>query len=235
MSNIYIIQLIIIPASILLGMFIYPWFKRKYNRFIEREYRQMNGEKPIEKKKEIPENNKKVSIAGESKFKIGHSRTKVATDLENENRKENAPIFASESEDSDPEMIAIDVPLELENSQPENNSQPDNHFDLEEEVMELNTEKDAVLASGISYEELMQTGKLIHKEELTDSEKEKGGRLLYENKSTEMVEQITLNDEKTWIKVNSLISFHVKKYHLEVEDIPVYPNELKSFDINSLF
>lgn len=68
---------------------------------------------------------------------------------------------------------------------------PEEEFDEEAEQEELEIGRDAFQASGVSFDELITTGKVILKEKPSDERKEEGtaGQILYENQSTEIVGQ----------------------------------------------
>ncbi len=230
MNNRFIVQLIVVITSILLGMFLYPWLRRKFVRFIETIYMQTRDDKPIEERKEPTIKDEMPSIVGKSKFNPGHSRTKAATDLESEKAIEKVSTFVPPT-DSDPQIKDVEVPLaKIENL-------PEEEFDEEAEQEELEIGRDAFQASGVSFDELITTGKVIHKEKPSDEEKGTAGQILYENQSTEIVGQISSKDEATLAKVNALIHLHMKKHNLETEEKVYFPEsqEFKDFDINSIF
>ena len=229
MSDRFIVQLIVI-TSVLLGLSLYPWLRRIFVQFIEAIYMQIRDNKPIEEKKESPIKEEIPSIVGKSKFNPGHSRTKAATDLESEKAIEKVSTFVPPT-DSDPQIKDVEVPLaKIENL-------PEEEFDEEAEQEELEIGRDAFQASGVSFDELITTGKVIHKEKPSDEEKGTAGQILYENQSTEIVGQISSKDEATLAKVNALIHLHMKKHNLETEEKAYFPEsqEFKDFDINSIF
>ncbi len=191
---------------------------------------QTKDNKPIEERKEPLIKDEMPSIVGKSKFNPGHSRTKAATDLESEKAIEKVSTFVPPT-DSDPQIKDVEVPLaKIENL-------PEEEFDEEAEQEELEIGRDAFQASGVSFDELITTGKVIHKEKPSDEEKGTAGQILYENQSTEIVGQISSKDEATLAKVNALIHLHMKKHNLETEEKAYFPEsqEFKDFDINSIF
>lgn len=230
MNNRFIVQLIVVITSALLGMFLYPWFRKTFARFIEILYMQTRDDRITEEEKVIPVEDEITSIIGKSKFNVGHSRTKAATDLESEKAIEKVSNFVPPT-DSDPQMHDVEVYLEKVESLPEE------EFEAEVEIEELAIERDAFQASGVSFDELITTGTILRKEEPTEIEKDAVGQILYENQSTKIVEQIAAKDEVTLAKVNSLIHLHMKKHNLETEQ----KNDLqeaqyfKDFDINNIF
>lgn len=225
------IQLITVAASILLGMIIYPILMNKYKNFISNQYKKIGGE-VLEKENKIPpEKNEKPSFVGESKFKVGHSQTKVATNLETEKAIEKAPTFVPPIADSDPEIVDVEVPLEkIENLSKE-------EFDPEEEGIELETDQDAVVASGASFEELMNTTHTIVNEQASIKEKETAGRVLYENQKTDLFEQLASGSLQISNTIPSLIDLHLAKRaeRLKSQQRENFPNDFKDFDINSIF
>lgn len=228
MNNRFIIQLIVVISSVLLGMFIYPRLRRLFIRLIESIYLQTRNETPEEKSPPIEE--KIPSVIGKSKWNLGHGRTKAATDSESEKENENAPIFAPDSQEGDPKMEDIEVPLEKIETLSED------EFDEESEQEELEIERGALQASGASYDELMKTGKILQKEKPSDEEKDTAGEVLYQQQSTDVVEQISSKDEATLAKVNELIHFHMKKHNLNADDFETgSDDDLKNFDANSIF
>ena len=230
MNNRFIVQLIVVITSILLGMFLYPWLRRKFVRFIETIYMQTRDDKPIEERKEPTIKDEMPSIVGKSKFNPGHSRTKAATDLESEKAIEKVSTFVPPT-DSDPQIKDVEVPLEKVDNLPEE------EFDEEAEQEELEIGRDAYQASGVSFDELAITGKIITKHQPTDEEKDKAGRVLYENKNTQLLEQIMSRSPQVSNAIASIIDFHLAKRNSENENRinRDFPQELKDFDINSVF
>lgn len=192
---------------------------------------QTRDNKSINEREKPPMKEEIRSVIGKSKFNLGHSRTKAATDLENEKAIEKVSTFAPPT-DSDPQIKDVEVPLEKVESLSEE------EFDAEAEQEGLEIGRDAFQASGVSFDELITTGKIIRKEKPSEKEKDTAGQVLYQHQSTEILEQITSKDEATLAKVNNLIHFHMKKHNLDTED----PKEdlsdsddFKNFDINSIF
>lgn len=232
MNNRFIIQLIVVVASVILGMIIYPWLRRKFVRFIEKIYLQTRDDKPIEGESTVPQVEEIPSIIGKSKWIPGQRRTKAATDSENEKEKENASIFAMESKEEDPKMTGINISLERIESLSEE------EFDEESEQEDLEAERGALQASGVSFDELMHTGRVIQKEKPSEQEKDTAGQILYQHQSTEILDQITSKDEATLSKVNDLIHFHMKRHNLDTEDpndALSHSDDFKNFDIDSIF
>lgn len=190
---------------------------------------QTRDSNPIEEKKEPPIKEEIPSIVGKSKFNPGHRRTKAATDSENEKAIEKVSTFVPPT-DSDPQIKDVEVPLEKVGNLLEE------EFDEEAEQEELEIGRDAFQASGVSFDELITTGKVIHKDKPSDEEKDTAGQILYENQSTEMIDQVTAKDEATLNKVNALIHHHMKKYNLHTEETLTSDSEdFENFNVEQLF
>jgi len=222
-----VVQIIVVTASVVLGMFLYPKLKGVYTNFVLRLYRNLEIDKLPEEKKPEPKTERTVSVVGESRTISGHSRTKTATSPENEKVIEKEHTFAPETDDDPAPMDDINIPLDKIESLTEG------EFDPDEEALELESEDNAVLASRASYDELMSAGKVITKDKPSNEEKDKAGKVLYENKNTKIVEQVVSKDEITLTKVNALIHFHMKKHHLNAENSD--SDDLENFDIDSIF
>lgn len=230
MNDRFIIQLIVLISSFFLVKLIYPSLRRILVRFIETIYMQTRDDKTMEDKKEPLIKEEIPSIIGKSKFELGHSRTKAATDLENEKAIEKVSTFVPPT-DSDPQIKDVEVPLaKIEKLSEE-------EFDEEAEQEELEVGRDAYQASGVSFDELTITGKIITKPQPTDEEKDKAGRVLYENKNTQLLEQIMSRSPQVSNAIASIIDFHLAKRNSENESRTNrdFPEELKDFDINSIF
>ncbi|NDV80123.1 hypothetical protein [Dysgonomonas sp. 511] len=228
------IQIIVVAASILLGMILYPTLLNKINHFVNWWYWNMGDNKSEEmgnrKEKPEPEPSKISSVIGESKTKIGHDRAKATTSLKNGGVAEKESTFASDSQEETNQITDVDVPLAKVETLTEE------EFDPDEEAVELEAEQGAVQASGASYDELMNAGQTITKDKPSNEEKDEAGRILYENQSTEIVEQFASKDKQTLEKVNALIRFHVIKHNLTEEGEKLSDSgEFENFDVNSIF
>lgn len=229
------IQLIVVAASLVLGMFLYPILLRKVTRLVEWMYWNLKGNTPVEKTDEVrkikQEADEGSSVIGESKTKLGHDRTKTATSPEKEKVTEKENTFAPETDGNPAPMDGIDVPLDkVENLTEE-------EFDEDDEALELETGEGAVQASGASYDELMNAGQVIAKAEPSDKEKNEAGRILYESRNTHLFEQMMAGSTQLKDSIASVIEFHLAKRAEETVEpqITDYPDDFENFDINSIF
>lgn len=237
MNSHYIIQTGVVVSSVLLGMLLYPRISRMYRRFINDQYEKLSTRLPVAGEKEkTPAGSREIpSIIGKSKFTTGHSRTKAATSPVNEKVIEKEDTFVPEAPEDAGRMDQVSIPLEKEGN--DDGKAREAEFDPQEEETVLETGQDAVLASGASYDQLMNTGRVIAKEEPSDKEKDRAGGILYENRSTGMVEKMISSGEKLKVSIASLIAFHLaeRAKDLTGTEIAGYPDDFNDFDIDSIF
>lgn len=240
------IQLIVVIASILLGMIIYPILINKYRNFISNQYQKMSKEQTVAKNNQQPAEDKIVpskeeipSFVGKSKTNLRQSEPNTATDLETEKAIEKAPIFVP-SKDSDPEMIDIEVPLEKVESLPEE------EFNAEDEAEELEgLGPDAVLASGVDFDDLIKTQQVIESPTATLQEEKDAGRVIYQSQKTDMFEQLASSgDSRITLRISSLLDIHLKELAKEQQsekELSLTQNkqldsqDFKDFDVNNIF
>lgn len=189
----------------------------------------------------IPETgNLKTDIVGKSKFEktaakplAAKSEPLTATSLKSENQAENPDIFASPNEvkpsaevppeeleeafsdtppDEENEPMDIDYPLEYEMTD-ENEDAPED----EEETEEVEGTAQAVLASGIQFDDLGNAVRTVNRtNEATPEQKRKAGDTLLEIRQTDMFEQVVSGkpDAKrivTDLMAESLSAFYERK------------------------
>lgn len=234
MNNRYIIQLIVILSSLVLGMVLYPLVLKKWRAFVEWLYRITYGDtkkEPSNKtEKVIVKPDENSSIVGKSKTKVGHSQTNTAKTDDSEVDTKKEDTFVPRSEEESPIMEGISVPLGKES--------PMTQEEMAEEEGPLDADpKEVAVASGASYDELMKTGKTIVKEQPTDEEKNEAGRILLENQNTELFKTMMAGSEKLSSSIASIIDFHLAKRAKEIKDTEVreYPDDFNDFDFNSIF
>mgnify|MGYP001431409909 FL=1 len=235
------VQIIVVLASVLLGMILYPIWVRKWRQFVNWLYtityeKAKEGVKIEKPKKMTMEEDEIHSILGKSKFNLRQSTPNTATNLKEKNPIEKESTFVSPKE-SEPEKFDVDVPLKkVEYLSAE-------EFDSETEREELESEHDAVLASGASYDELVHTNRTIADKQASDADKDEAGRVLYENQQTEMIEQVIANGAETSRTISTLIDVHLAMRAQRLRELvqgqednkTTFPNGFKDFDIDSIF
>lgn len=211
----------ILATILLLWILLYPTIMRLYCIFrlgkeqMEKEKNE-NPDKPIITEKE-------VSIVGKSSFSLSQPVPTTATPISKE------PIIADDAHtfaaESDPALIDIDYSLEID---------ADGEIDEEQEAIELREMfgKDVCYASGVVIGELHKIKHVIESPEVTQPEREEAAKILYENKETEIVEQ--LSSGKTASIVSDLIDLHITLHKKEqgVSKEIIEPEEPDDFDIN---
>jgi len=179
--------------------------------------------KEDEVKKTYPE----VSIVGKSNFSLSQPVPTTATPIAKEPETgEGEYNFASQANQ---EPMAIDIPLEKEVIE-------DNKIDEDEEAIELEGlfGKDVHYASGVEINDL---GKLKHAIETPSAatrEKQYAGKILYENRETELVGQMASNEKNASI-ISGLIDLHMTSYLNEKDNINnqvKVSDELNDFDVS---
>ena len=183
----------------------------------------------------------KENIVGKSTFDLSastplaaKSEPLTATSLKSDNQAENPDIFASPNEvkpsaevppeeldeafsdtppDEENEPMDIDYPLEYETTD-ENEDEPG---DEEEETEEVEGTAQAVLASGVQFDDLGNAVRTVNRsEEATPEQKQKAGDTLLEIRQTDMFEQAVSGkpDAKrivTDLMAESLSAFYERK------------------------
>lgn len=170
-------------------------------------------------------------IVGKSKFSLSHSLPEATTTLKTKKEIENPDIFVPSNEkqssaevppdeldeafsntppEEENEPMDIDVPLEYEDSETEEDPEP------EEEEVEGAAQ--AVLASGVRFEELGNAVRAVtHKEEATQKQKEEAGRTLLEMRQTDMFEQLVSGKPDRAAIVTEFMDAHLSAFYRKLE------------------
>lgn len=248
------IQMIVITASVLLGMYLYPIVREAYVRFITGQYDRINGETdPAGKNKTAPfgktdakpgktetKQDETPSIIGKSKFILSQSTPKPATETETEKRAEKEHIFAPGTTGEEPRPMEIEFPLEkVEAEQDDKSSRDDIRDDEDDSPLYVNGE--TYSAGGASFEELMQIKDAVEKTALPETEKRAAGKILYENQETELVEKLISGSQIINLKVSTLIKLHLDEHEKEQQvsddeddEVKVGDDEFEGFDFNQI-
>lgn len=230
------IQIIVVTASILLGLILYPTLAKAYTRFITGQYKKLAGVQ-VEKSENIPsKTEEKPSIIGKSKFNLSQSKPNTATDLETEKGNEKESIFAPETGE-EPAVMDVDVPLErVVNENTEINLKE------EEEDMDEMIGPGAVLASGVVFDELIKTKEVIEKPDAGKEEEQQAGKVLSENRNTVLVGQMMEGSTELAARISYLIDIQDKTLAAENEKQlskkqrkELAAEDFNNFDINSIF
>lgn len=216
-----IITIIISATVFLFWILLYPLIMKFYRIY-------HLGKMQIEKEKSKEPNSMitselESSLVGKSSFSLCQPVPTATTPLGKEGISEtDGDNFVSES---DPTPMDIDYSLDRDT---------DDEIDEEQESMELKEMfgKDVCYASGIAIDELHKIKQVIELPNASPNEQQEAGRLLYENKETEIVEQ--LSSGKTASIISGLIDLHILSHQQEANELKDLPEseELKSFDVN---
>lgn len=189
------------------------------------------NKKSVEEKTISDEN--RPSILGASHFKLRHKMTTDDTTQKDDNQviKDNT-FVSSEFFAEDNQPLDIDFPLEKEEEMM-------NEADLAEEEEELEAlfGQDAELASGVNFEDLVATKKVIEDTDSTTQEEQTAGKVLYENEHAILFEELVSKQKSTGSRIASLVDIHLAKLNEknkapQSDAIAKDSDPYKSFNIN---
>lgn len=218
-----IVIIIITAIVLLLWILLYPTIIRLYRIFLLGK-KQMEKEKDESPDKPITSDTEAL-IVGKSNFTLSQPVPTTATPMAKE------PIIGDDTHtfaaESDPAPMDIDYSLDREPNE-------EDEIDEEQEAIELKEMfgKDVCYASGVVIDDLHKIKHVIESSEVSQIEQQEVGRILYENKETEIVEQ--LSSGKTANVISGLIDLHITLHQKEQGTLKevIESEELESFDIN---
>ena len=209
-----ILILIVYTAILLLVIFyLYPLLKKLFKHKIsisiqigaeEKEVKEMV--KKQEKQEELP------SILGKPKFVLSQPLPNAATDLETKNRTEKEHTFVPETKKPEDENVNYETGEGIEVAEEDEDV---SNVDLngEEDAEDLgvgNIPEDD--ASGIAYNELGTTAKAINNpDSVSNAEEDVAGRVLSENKYTQLVISIQESRNEYAKRITELIDRYDEK------------------------
>lgn len=214
MIEIYNILLILMvyTAILLLGIFyIYPFLKKLFRRKISISIRIGTEEKDIKEKVVQPQKQEELpSVLGKSKFVLCQPLPNAATDLETENRKKKGDTFVPETKKSEDENVNLETG---EGVEVEEENEDVSDVDLNDEDERLATENISdEAASGIDYNNLGQTAKTVSNPTgSSEVDEELAGKVLSENKCTELVKSMQDARPDYAKRITDLIDRHEQK------------------------
>lgn len=190
------IAIIIVLVALLLLVGI--WFLPTDNETSPKEPEKSNS------RKDIP------NILGASHFKLRHKKTTDDTLQKPDCKAEKDNTFVSSEEfEEDNEPLDIDFPLYKE--------EDINEADLIEEEEELESlfGEGAELATGVDFENLFTTKKVIETTSSSLEEEQQAGKVLFENQHTILFEELISKQKSTSIRIASLVDIHLSKLNEE--------------------
>lgn len=172
-------------------------------------------------------------FVGKSHFKLRHKMSTDDTIQNTDCQVEKENIFvSSEVFAEDNQALDIDFPLENERLFTEEDLAD------EEEEIEYLFGKDAVLASGVEFDDLFKTKQVIENIIATPKEEQEAGKVLYENQNTILFEELVSKQKSTGIKISSLVDIHLSKLNddnkkdSQLDATDSFSDEYKKFNIN---
>ena len=192
-----------------------------------------SSKKQNKKSTDEPILNKNIpNILGASHFKLRHKVTTDDTTQKDDNQVVKDNTFVSSEffvEDNQP--LDIDFPLEKEEDMDE--------ADLAEEEEELEAlfGKDAELASGVEFDDLFRTTKVIEDINSTTEEEQIAGKVLYENQHAILFEELVSKQKITGARIASLVDIHLAKLNetnnISEQNAPIQGSDpYEKFNIN---
>lgn len=175
----------------------------------------------------------KEDIVGKSKFDLRHSLPQATTLIYSENDKENASIFAEETEKKTSAVIPLDkldevfsnddlseddsneINVVIDNTPPEFEPENDSEEIDEDEIEGEDTEGRAGVsfAQGLDFDNLADMVLTVETpDNATSEEKEEAGRVLVEIRKTDMFEQVVSGEPKKKVVVSSLMDDYLAAF-----------------------
>lgn len=217
----------ILSTIILICILLFPSIKYLYH-LISLGKKKLEEQQSQTKEIHSKKSDLSTSILGKSKFNLCQplpiAATTVAKELIIE---EDGHNFAT---DENQTPMDIDIPLEKE-------PEEEDYFDEDEEAIELEEMfgKDVCFAAGIDINDLDKVKHVIETPSPDAKEKQEAGKVLYENKETDMFEQLASGKTKVSSIISNLIDIHIALHLKEKGEFVDQSNEfdeLKNFDVN---
>lgn len=216
----------ILATIILIGILLYPSIKYLCNLI------NLGKEKLSEQQSNEIHSDKldsSTSILGKSKFSLCQPLPTATTPIVKE------PIIEEDEHnfvaDENPTPMDIDVLLEKE-------PEVGDDIDEDEEAIELEGMfgKGVCFAAGVDITDLGKIKHVIETPSPKQEEQQEAGKILYENKETDMFEQLASGKTKAAAIVSDLMDLHIAIYQKEKGEFETQNNaesdELKNFDVN---
>ncbi|NDV57958.1 hypothetical protein D0T85_07565 [Bacteroides sp. 519] len=203
--------LLVYTAILLLGIFyVYPFLKKLFRRKISISIHIGTKEKDVKKKVVQPQKQEELpSVLGKSKFVLRQPLPNATARLETENPKEKEDTFAPETKKSADENINLETG---EGVEVEEENEEVSDVDLNDEREELVTGNVSEEASGIDFNKLGATTKVISNPEGSSRvDEEMAGKVLSENKYTELVKSMQDARPDYAKRITDLIDRHEQK------------------------
>lgn len=214
----------ILAAVLLICILLFPSVKHLYDLI-------NLGKKKLEEQQEGHSEKKDLStsILGKSKFSLCQPLPTATTPTAKE------PIIEKDehnfADEKNQTPMDIDIPLEKE-------PKLDDDIDEDEEAIELEEMlgKGVCFATGVDITDLGKIKHVIESPFPRLEEQQNAGRILYENKETDMFEQLASGKTKVSSIITNLIDLHIALHLKEKGEFDNQNNaesdELKNFDVN---
>lgn len=209
--NILLVLLVYTAILLLVIFYVYPFLKKLLRRRISISIR-ISKEETEEKEKVAPPQKQEElpSVLGKSKFVLRQPLPNAATDFETENPKKKEDTFAPETRKSANETVNLETGEGVEVEE-ENEGVSDVDLNDEDERLAAGNMSEEE-ASGIDYNNLGQTAKTISNPTgSSEADEELAGKVLSENKYTELVKSMQETRLDYAKRITELIDRHEQK------------------------
>lgn len=171
-----------------------------------------NSSNPKSVDEESQKKGKRVGRVGKSMPDLRQIMTLNDSSLESDNSQEKEHIFDPSKDESepDPKDLVIDAdPTETVVDEEEE----------EEEEIAAYTGGEVYTAGGMDYEVMMNTVGVINSKTAPKEEEQQAGRILYDNRDTELVDKMVSAKKELSVRITSLIGLRLQQ---QAEENPEY-------------
>jgi hypothetical protein len=207
-----VLILVVYTAVLLLCIFyIYPCLKKLSKRKISISIQIGIKEKEVKERVEQPGKQEEFpSVLGKTKFVLRQPLPNAATDLKTENRKEKGDTFAPETKKPEDKNVNYETGEGVEVQEEDEDVTGVDLNGEEEDLGAGNTPEEG--ASGIAFHELGTTAKVLsNPDNAGAAEEDLAGRVLSENKYTELILSIQKSRPEYAGRITALIERYNEK------------------------
>ncbi len=144
---------------------------------------------------------KRVGRVGKSMPDIRQMMTLNDSYLETDNAEEKGHIFDSSKDESEPEPKDLVI-----------DADPTETVVDEQEDIAVYTGEEVYTAGGMDYDVMMNTVGVINSKTASKEEEQKAGKVLYDNRNTELVDKMVSAKGELSVRITSLIGLRLQQY-----------------------
>ncbi|MDL2302811.1 hypothetical protein [Dysgonomonas sp. 520] len=144
---------------------------------------------------------KRVGRVGKSMPDIRQMMTLNDSCLETDNEEEKGHIFDSSKDESEPEPKDLVI-----------DADPTETVVDEQEDIAVYTGEEVYTAGGMDYDVMMNTVGVINSKTASKEEEQKAGKVLYDNRNTELVDKMVSAKGELSVRITSLIGLRLQQH-----------------------